>query len=82
MLYIMGLVILFTTLKLKNFTFKTKINKMKKQLTIFIIAVLLLLFPTMWLWNWLMPVIFKLPLIDVWQTLGLNLLTSNHLKKD
>lgn len=26
---------------------------------------------TMWLWNWLMPEIFKLPAIDFWQAWGL-----------
>lgn len=33
-------------------------------------------FPTMWLWNWLMPLIFGLTKITVWQALGLNLLTG------
>ena len=31
-------------------------------------------FFTMFLWNDLMPVIFKLPEIDFWQSVGLNLL--------
>lgn len=26
---------------------------------------------TMWLWNWLMPAIFKLPTIGFWQAVGL-----------
>lgn len=30
---------------------------------------------TMWLWNWLMPVIFKLPAITFWQSAGLLLLS-------
>ena len=33
-------------------------------------------FPTMWLWNWLMPDLFGLKTIDFWQALGLNLLTG------
>ncbi len=33
-------------------------------------------FPTMLLWNWLMPVIFGLTKIGFWQALGLNLLGS------
>lgn len=37
---------------------------------------LVLALPTMWLWNWLMPVIFKLPEIGFWQALGLNLLSG------
>lgn len=35
---------------------------------------LLAAFPIMWLWNWLMPVIFNLPTITVWQALGLDIL--------
>ena len=30
---------------------------------------------TMWLWNWLMPEIFKLPAITFWQSAGLLVLT-------
>lgn len=44
-------------------------------------------FPTKWLWNWLMPTLFSLPRITVWEALGLNLLTmilfkSNKVKTD
>jgi hypothetical protein len=31
---------------------------------------------TMWLWNWLMPTIFKLPAIGFWQAIGLLILTQ------
>ena len=31
-------------------------------------------FPTMWLWNWLMPAIFGLCKINVWQAFGLTFL--------
>lgn len=41
---------------------------------------LLLAFPVMWLWNWLMPVIFGLVKISFWQALGLNLLSSFLMK--
>jgi len=37
---------------------------------------LLMAFPTMWLWNWLMPDIFGLVEIDFWQALGLNVLSG------
>ena len=37
---------------------------------------LLFAFPTMWLWNWLMPLMFKLGTITVWQAWGLNVLTG------
>ena len=49
---------------------------------------LLLAFPTMILWNWLMPNIFGLIQIDIFQAIGLNffsgiLLKSNvNVKKD
>jgi len=43
-----------------------------------IIAILTL--PLMWLWNWLMPTLFGLNEITVWQSLGL-LLLSNILFK-
>jgi hypothetical protein len=31
---------------------------------------------TMWLWNWLMPAIFKLPAIGFWQTAGILILSQ------
>ena len=31
---------------------------------------------TMWLWNWLMPEIFRLPAIGFWQAVGLLLLAQ------
>ena len=37
---------------------------------------LILAFPTMVLWNWLMPTIFNLPTIGFWQACGINLLAS------
>lgn len=35
---------------------------------------LLVGFPVMWLWNWLMPVIFGLPTINFYQAFGLYVL--------
>ncbi len=32
--------------------------------------------PVYFLWNWLMPIIFELPRITLWQSLGLSLLTG------
>jgi len=40
------------------------------------IAVVLLGYPLMLLWNWLMPIIFELPEITFWQAIGLNLLST------
>lgn len=39
-----------------------------------IVIALLMTLPTMWLWNWLMPIIFGLIKINFWQALGINLL--------
>ena len=32
--------------------------------------------PVYFLWNWLMPIIFELPRITFWQSLGLSLLAG------
>lgn len=37
---------------------------------------LLVNFPVMWLWNWLMPTIFHLPTLTYWQMYGLTVLIS------
>ena len=39
-------------------------------------AIVLFTFVTMWLWNWLMPVIFGLGVITFWQAAGLLLLSK------
>lgn len=41
---------------------------------------LVLALPTMWLWNWLMPIIFGLVKITFWQALGLNILCGIFFK--
>lgn len=38
--------------------------------------------PVMLLWNWLMPLIFDLPEVTFWQSLGLNLLSSILFKNN
>lgn len=49
-------------------------------LVVFLAALLffsmIMAFPVMWLWNWLMPVIFGLPTLTFWQSLGLLTLCS------
>lgn len=37
---------------------------------------LLINFPVMWLWNWLMPYLFHLPALTYWQMYGLTVLIS------
>jgi hypothetical protein len=45
-----------------------------------VLVALILGFPLMWLWNWLMPGIFNLPEITFWQALGLNVLSTLLIK--
>lgn len=40
------------------------------------IVIVILGYPLMLLWNWLMPEIFGLPEITLWQAIGLNLLST------
>ena len=47
-----------------------------KIMAIVSLVCLLLGLPLMLLWNWLMPIIFGLPVISFWQAVGLNLLAS------
>ena len=37
---------------------------------------LLMMLPTYFLWNWLMPTIFEIKKITLWQALGINLLAG------
>jgi hypothetical protein len=41
-----------------------------------ILLAFLLALPTMWLWNYLMPIIFGLIKISFWQALAMNLLSG------
>lgn len=40
----------------------------------FILAIIFS-FPIMWLWNWLMPIIFGLTKITLWQAWGIGVLS-------
>jgi hypothetical protein len=44
------------------------------------IYAVLLGYPVMLLWNWLMPTIFNLPEITFWQAIGLHFLSSTLIK--
>ena len=37
---------------------------------------ILLTYPVMWLWNWLMPAIFGLKTLTFWQAFGLTMLAN------
>lgn len=47
-----------------------------KMVVFGLLAVTAFTFATMWLWNWLVPVLFQGPVIDFWQTLGLLVLSK------
>ena len=49
-------------------------------LALVLLLALLMAYPTMWLWNWLMPIIFGLTKVTFWQALGLNMLSGILLK--
>ena len=52
-------------------------------IAVFVVAFLisvLFAFPVKWLWNWLMPEIFGLSTISVWQAWGLNFLSTFFFK--
>ena len=49
---------------------------------VLLLYALILAFPTMVLWNWLMPRIFGLTQIDIFQALGLNFLSGILLKSN
>ena len=44
------------------------------------ITMVLLGYPLMLLWNWLIPTIFNLPEITFWQAIGLNILSTILLR--
>jgi len=43
---------------------------------LYIIMIPLIGYIIMLLWNWLMPIIFNLPIITFWQAVGLDILIS------
>ena len=47
-----------------------------------LLSSILLAFPTMWLWNWLMPKLFSLPQIDLYESMGINFLTNILFKSN
>ena len=55
---------------------KSSLEIILSVIGILILAVVLLGYPTMLLWNWLMPDLFSLPYITFWQACGINLLAS------
>ncbi len=50
--------------------------KVLSAIILIIILAFLFAFPTMWLWNWLMPVIFGITKITIWQACGINALAN------
>ena len=66
----------YLCVKSKTKTIMETLIKFLGIVALAIIVDLLLAFPTMWLWNWLMPIIFGLVKITFLQALGINVLCS------
>ena len=49
---------------------------------LWLLSAILLAFPTMWLWNWLMPKLFDFIKIDLYEAMGINFLTNILLKSN
>ena len=47
-----------------------------------LLSAIILAFPTMFLWNWLMPDIFGVMKIDLYQAMGINFLTHILFKSN
>jgi hypothetical protein len=50
------------------------INKVAGLILMIVFIAFIFTWPVQLLWNWLMPVIFKLPEISFWQAMGIDLL--------
>jgi hypothetical protein len=55
---------------------KNNLEAVATLLGLVAILIVILGYPLMLLWNWLMPELFGLPLITFWQAIGLNLLST------
>ena len=52
------------------------LSKIGGVLLVLALLAIVMGFPTMWLWNWLVPKIFGLISIGFWESVGLNLLAG------
>jgi len=59
---------------------KSKLESFAAVVGLLAIFAVLLGYPVMLLWNWLMPDIFGLPQITFWQAIGLHFLSSALIK--
>lgn len=59
-----------------------KVGKFIKAIVVGITVSVLMAFPTMWIWNWLMPSIFGIIKIGYLQALGLNVLAGIFFKNN
>ena len=47
-----------------------------------LLSAIILAFPTMWLWNWLMPKLFSVTQIDLYEAMGVNFLANILFKSN
>lgn len=52
------------------------LGKIGGTLLLLVILAIIMGFPTMWLWNWVVPKIFGLVSVGFWDSVGLNLLAG------
>lgn len=60
--------------------FLTALGTFMVAISILFFVGMIMAFPLMWLWNWLMPDIFNLPEITVLQAWGLSFLSGLLIK--
>jgi hypothetical protein len=49
---------------------------------VLLLSAIIMAFPTMWLWNYIMPDLFGLIKIDLYQAMALNFLSSIFFKSN
>jgi xanthine/uracil permease len=67
-------------MKRPNLEIATRIGVALAAILIAGVVSIIMAFPVKWLWNWLCPEVFGLPVISVLQAWGLSLLSSLLLK--
>lgn len=60
----------------------TKLITVLSSLLIFTATVLIVAYPLMWLWNYVMPDLFWVNKINIWEAIALKVLSSLLFKKN
>lgn len=66
---------------MRGLTLVTKMIGALLLATVYILFWALIIgFPVMWVWNWIMPYLFQLPHINFWQSWGILFLSASLFK--